>query len=160
MVRWSSLPFAPGARLAQRLGRGIGDPNRGRLQRFHGYAQLFLELAALVQLRHNVAAPDKLSRDVELRNGRPRRIGLDAVANFGIGEHVEGFVLGKHAVEDADDAGGEAALGRAAVTLHEQHDAVLLDQGCDALSGMLGLAHTDSFGAAARAWGRRITESA
>src|SRR5262252_7995459 len=42
-----------------------------------------LQLAGLEHLADDIAAANELALDVELRNGRPVRIELDAVAQFG-----------------------------------------------------------------------------
>src|SRR5262249_1592268 len=51
-----------------------------------------LQLAGLEHLAHDVAAAHKLALDVELRNGRPVGIGLDADSQVVGVEHIEALV--------------------------------------------------------------------
>src|SRR5262249_51999777 len=54
--------------------------------------QQALQLAGLEHLAHDIAAADEFALDVELRNGRPVGIGLDAVAQLVVLQDVEPFV--------------------------------------------------------------------
>src|SRR5690606_15198151 len=78
------------------------------------------KLPPLVHLAHDVAAADELSVDVDLGDGRPVGVGLDALADLRIGEDVHGGHL-----RDAGGAqrlhrpGGEAAHGEVGGPFHE-----------------------------------------
>src|SRR6185369_5306585 len=71
-------------------------------------------------------AADELALDVELRDGRPVRIGLDAVTQFGRLQYVEAFVGHAEVVEDLHHLPGEAALRELRGAFHEQHHVVAL----------------------------------
>ena len=125
-------------RLAGALGRGLQELRRaiGDVQRRHDAfgrrdAELLVQCAAAVEFAHDVAAADELAFHVELRDGRPRRVALDAVADRGVGEHVHRRVVRHDLVEDLDDRRGEAALRLAARALHEEDHAVGADEGID-----------------------------
>ena len=62
-----------------------------------------LQFAGLEHLADDVAAADELALDVELRDGRPVRIGLDAVAQIVRFQHVQPFVGHAEVVEDLHD---------------------------------------------------------
>lgn len=84
-----------------------------------------LQVAVLVHGNQDVAPAHKLLVDVQLWNGRPVRVLLDARPQLRILEHVEGGELfGADALdaEDLDDGAREAALGRLGRALHEEHD--------------------------------------
>src|SRR3954469_1079187 len=53
------------------------------------FGEELLQFTGLGHLADNLAAPAKLALHIELRNGRPVRIVLDAVAQFGGFENVE-----------------------------------------------------------------------
>ena len=57
-----------------------------------------LQLAALEHLHHDVRAADKFALHVKLGNGRPIRIFLDPLANFGVLKDVDGLVLRAEAI--------------------------------------------------------------
>src|SRR5471030_264566 len=72
---------------------------------------------------HDVGTADELAFDVELRNGRPVRVFLDALAHVLIVQHVDGGdVLDAAGFQDLDGAAGKAALRELGGALHEQHD--------------------------------------
>jgi hypothetical protein len=78
-----------------------------------------------VELVHDVAAPDELAADEDLRDRRPVAIMLDAFAHRRVGEHIgglEGIAVG---LQDLDGMGGEAAHRRLRRALHEEHDFVV-----------------------------------
>jgi len=107
-----------------------------------GRANQLLQLAFFVHLQHDVGAADEFALDVELRNGRPVAVALDAFADFGIFEHVDGFqALGVHParLENLHRAPGKTALRKAGRAFHEQQDVVLLDQVVNALMGVAHL---------------------
>src|SRR5688572_15317585 len=86
-----------------------------------------LKLASLEHLHHDVRAADELALDVELRNGRPFRIVLDALPDLRILEDIDGLERDAEMVEDGDGAAREAALREQGGSLHEQDDVVLAD---------------------------------
>src|SRR5579883_3470877 len=51
------------------------------------------QLARLEHLANDVAAADELAFDIELRDGRPAREFLDALADLWVREHVDAFEL-------------------------------------------------------------------
>src|SRR5258707_13831179 len=68
-----------------------------------GDALLFeqlLQFASLKHLTNDVAAADKFALYVELRDRRPAREFLDALAHRGVGQHVDTFELDPHMAED------------------------------------------------------------
>ena len=65
-----------------------------------GLLQLALQLAGLEHLAHDVATADELALDVELRDGGPVGIGLDAVTQ--ILDHVGVGYKGLNVLESAD----------------------------------------------------------
>src|SRR5471030_1368101 len=72
---------------------------------------------------HDVGTADELAFDVELWNGRPVRVFLDALAHVLIVEHVDGGdVFDAASFQDLDGAAGKAALRELGGALHEQHD--------------------------------------
>src|SRR4051794_38108628 len=62
-----------------------------------------LQLAGLEHLAGDVAAADELALHVELGNGRPAGIFLDALADGLVLEHVDALVGYAEVVEDLDD---------------------------------------------------------
>src|SRR5262249_54318964 len=73
-------------------------------------------------------APDELAVDVELRNRRPVRVVLDALADLGILEHVDREVIGDAGtLQDLDHGRRESALRKLRGALHVKHDAVRFD---------------------------------
>src|SRR5262245_66008380 len=71
-----------------------------------------LQLARLEHFADDVAAADELAFDVELRDGRPLGIGLDALPQVIGLEDVDAFVRHADVVEDLHDLAGEYALPR------------------------------------------------
>src|SRR6266481_8830751 len=59
-----------------------------------------LQLASLEHLADDVATADEFALDVKLRNSRPVRIGLDAVAQIGGFENVEALIADPDVIED------------------------------------------------------------
>ena len=89
-------------------------------------AKKLLQLAGLEHLADDVAAADELALDVKLRNGRPVRIGLDAVAQLGGFQNVQALVADPDVIEDLHHLTGKTALRKLRRPLHEQHDVVRL----------------------------------
>src|SRR5450830_802316 len=95
-----------------------------------------LQFARFVHFAQDVGAADEFTVDVQLRDGRPVGIFLDALTHVGAFQHVDGNnVLGTAGLEQLDRLAGEAALRKLRSALHEQHDRVLgngfLDPGLD-----------------------------
>src|SRR5690606_28894487 len=65
----------------------------------------------------------------------------DALAQLGVGDHVDCRVVVDPTVEQLDDRSREAALRGAARALHEQHHVARGDQCLNAVSRRLGLVH-------------------
>src|SRR5229473_2503577 len=81
-----------------------------------------LQLAGLGHLANDIAAADELTLDIELRDGRPAREFLDALADLGVGQDVDALELDTELAEDLDDRGREAALREDRRSLHiEDH---------------------------------------
>jgi hypothetical protein len=91
-----------------------------------------MQLAAAGHLQDDVAAAHQLAADVQLRDGRPVAVGLDAFADFRIGQYVHVRVLRAGGVQCRHRLGREAALRRARIALHEQDDGVGGQQRFDA----------------------------
>jgi hypothetical protein len=128
-------------RLLQGSGRFVSDGDlRDHLGRGLD-AERLEELSGARQLLDDVAPADELALYVELGDRRPGRVGLDALADVRVREHVEGLVAGDVGVEDLDDRRREAALRRLRVALHEEHHVALLDQVIDSLAGGIVEAH-------------------
>src|ERR1700751_4945086 len=85
-----------------------------------------LQLAGLEHLADDVAAADELALDIELRDGRPVGIGLDALPQFVVLEDVEPLIGYAEVVEDLHGLAGEAAHRELRRALHEQNDVVSL----------------------------------
>src|SRR5690606_26947770 len=62
-----------------------------------------LELSCLEHLTDDIASADEFALDVELGDGRPLRVFLDALAQLIGGEDVHAFVVDAEIVEDLDD---------------------------------------------------------
>src|SRR5262249_17800382 len=83
-----------------------------------------LQLAGLEHLADDIATADELALDVKLRNGRPVRIILNAVAELSRLQNVQAFVADADVVEDLHHLARESALGELRRALHKQHDVV------------------------------------
>src|SRR5450830_29380 len=80
------------------------------------------QFARLKHLVHDVRTADEFAFDVQLRNGRPVRVVLDALTHFRIFQHVDGGnVLDAARFQDLDGTAGEAALWELGGAFHEQH---------------------------------------
>src|SRR5690606_9675218 len=79
-----------------------------------------LQFAGLKHLPHDVAAADEFTLHIELRNGRPVAVDLDALANAGLAQHVDGFELHAEMRKNLYRRRGEAALREDGRALHEQ----------------------------------------
>src|SRR5262249_40432027 len=97
-----------------------------------------VQLPAGVELAHDVAPAHELAADVQLRDGGPGGVLLDALADRRIGEYGHGLVLGEHGGQELDRLGREAALREAPGPLHEQDHALGLDELFDLPEGVGG----------------------
>ena len=86
-----------------------------------GFGQQLLQLAALVHLDGDVAAADQLAVDVELREGRPVRIGLQRFAHFRVFENIHVRKLRLAGAQGAHGLGRKSALREIGRALHVQH---------------------------------------
>ena len=115
------------------LGRGRGAERLG-------------QLAVLVHLHHDVRATNEFALHVELGNGRPVAVFLDALANTVIFQHVHcfyGLGIDTAGLQDLNGAARKTTLGKAGVALHEQKDFVGFHQFVNAL---MCVAHKSAFG--------------
>ena len=105
------------------------------------FLQETLQLAGLEHFTNNVATADELSLHVELWDGRPVGIFLDALAQIVGGQHVDAFVVDAEIVEDLDDLALEAALRKARRALHEHNHFIALHFAVDVVANA---AHQDN----------------
>ena len=89
----------------------------------------------------SVSAADELAIDIELRDGRPVAVILDALADLVVGEYVDGRVIVEQRIEPVHRRGREAALRPAAGAFHEEHDAVRGEQLVDTVTRGGGEGH-------------------
>jgi hypothetical protein len=100
-----------------------------------------LQLPVFIHLHHDVGAADEFAFDVELGNGWPVAVFLDASADFWIVEHIDcSDALGIYAdsFQNLDGATREAALRETCVAFHEKYDIVTFHE---AIDFGLGIAH-------------------
>ena len=98
----------------------------------------------MVLLHQDVRATNALTLDIELTNGRPVAVFLDALADPVVFQHIDGLdVLGLDAAgfENLNGAAGKTALWKARSAFHEKQHGVGFDQFINAL---LGVAHSYS----------------
>src|SRR5271154_5105450 len=86
-----------------------------------------------MQLANDIAAADELAVDVNLRNCRPVAVALDPFAQLRVAQHVGRRVRHAQLIEDRNRRGRKAALRKAAIALHENHDLVFFDRRVDLL---------------------------
>ncbi|PAV67363.1 hypothetical protein WR25_13937 [Diploscapter pachys] len=96
------------------------------------------QFAAFVHFHHDVRPADEFAAGIELRDRRPIGIGLDALTDRLVLQHVDAFVADAEMVEDRHRAAGKAALREQRAALHEQHHRVVLYDGVDAGVGIVG----------------------
>ena len=90
--------------------------------------QEFTQAAIFMHFLHNVTSADKLTFDINLRQGWPVRVKLDLLTDLLISQHIDVFkVFNVVCVEQNDYEFAEAALGHLAGTLHEHADIVFSD---------------------------------
>src|SRR4051812_9629314 len=82
---------------------GVRSSPGGGLHRDALVLEQALQLARLEHLPHDVAAADELALDVDLRDGGPLRVGLDALAKIIGLEDVDAFVWDTEVIEDLHD---------------------------------------------------------
>src|SRR5262249_49369253 len=92
-----------------------------------------LQLAGLEHLADDVATADELALDVELRDRRPVRERLDALAQVIGLEHVQALIGYAEVIEDLHHLAGKPAHPKLRRSLHEQHDVVALQLVVDEL---------------------------
>src|SRR5450631_4214671 len=113
------LPYPPPSGTQRgRSGRGVG------LHRHALVLERLLQFAGLEHLAHDVAAADELALHVELWDGRPVGIGLDAVPQVGGIQHVEPFVGDAQVVENLHHLPGKPALRKLRRALLKHNNAV------------------------------------
>src|SRR2546427_801251 len=116
----------PSSRRARAAERPSTPPPTTQAVLGSGLDQL-AQLAALVQLRDDVAAADQLAVDEQLRDRRPARVGGQGLADARVGQDVDGAELRPGIAQAGHGLGREAAARHVGSALHEQHDAVLGD---------------------------------
>src|SRR5262245_22432408 len=90
-----------------------------------GFLEQLLQLAAAIHLGHDVRAADEFAVDVELRDGRPVGVLLDALPDVGVFQHVDGEDLARATgAQDPDRVRGKTALGKVGRAFHVEHDPV------------------------------------
>ena len=82
------------------------------------------QFAGLEHLHHDVTAADEFALHVKLGNRRPVGESLDALPDFHILQHIDGFIRHAAVVEDRDRLAGKAALRKQRRALHEQYDVI------------------------------------
>src|SRR5216684_3497390 len=97
------------------------------------FFEYLLQFAGFEHLADDVAAADELALDVKLRDRRPVRKLLDALAHRGVGQDVDAFELDPEMAEDLNDGRREAALREDRGAFHEKHDRRLADLLADAI---------------------------
>ncbi|CVI61865.1 hypothetical protein AGR9A_Cc80122 [Agrobacterium salinitolerans str. Hayward 0363] len=108
----------------------MGRMNRPKSGRAADADTLFLEVAlqfaGLEHLSYDVTAADEFALDVELRDGWPIGIVLDALTDVAVGKHVDALVLDAEIIEDLYHLAGKTALRKLRGALHEKNDVVAL----------------------------------
>src|SRR5205807_1122590 len=104
------------------------------------FFEKLLQFAGLEHLSDDVAAADELALDIKLRDRRPVREFLDALAHRGVGEHIDAFELDPEMAEDLHHRRREAALRENRAALHEEHDRSIGDLLADAV--LYGAVHS------------------
>ena len=81
-----------------------------------------VELSLLIELLNDIAPTHEFTLNIKLGNGGPVAVFLDALAHFGVVEHVEGLELVDAAgFEHLHRAARKAAHRKLRVALHEEH---------------------------------------
>ena len=121
-----------GERLANRFRGDIGDRQRRRRAVRFRQTEQFLQFSTVIHRLHDVGAADQFAVHVQLRDRRPSAVGLDALADFRVGEHVDARVIAEQFIECAGGGRRKSAARRLRRAFHEQHDRMLLQQRFDA----------------------------
>src|SRR5690348_2397119 len=130
LAAWTALAAAAIAAASTAAAMRSVRVRRGACTRDSGllFREQPLQLAGLVHLAHDVAAAHELAVHVELRDGRPVREILDALADLRVLQHVDGVdVLRAAHLEDLARGGREAAHRRLRRALHVEHHRVAGD---------------------------------
>src|SRR5262245_36981721 len=112
VVRFTSRSRTAGAPRATARGRKKSAKVSGGRRRLRGDAFVLeqgLQLARLEHFADDVAAANEFAFDVKLRDGRPVGIGLDALTQLVVLEHVETLIGHADIIENLHDLAGEAA---------------------------------------------------
>lgn len=109
-----------------------------------------LEFAGLEHFHHYVAAAHEFALYVKLRNGWPVGIGLDALSDFHVLQHIDAVVRDTAMLEDGDGLAGKSALREQRGALHEQDNIVRVD---DFGNTLVGVGH--NYGPKSGCWCRR-----
>src|SRR5437764_13587492 len=121
-TRWS--PARDGAR-PQKSAKVSGGRRRLRGDAF--VLEQGLQLARLEHFADDVAAVDEFALDVKLRDGRPVGIGLDALTQLVVLEHVETPIGHAEIIENLHDLAGAASHRKLRRALREPQRLVSRD---------------------------------
>ena len=111
--------------------RSMGDREELEEAVRRRHAECAVQFAGVAHLLDDVAAADQVPADVQLRDRRPLAVGLDPLADLGVRQHVDVRVVDAERIQRADGFRRKTALRRIWTALHEQHDAVGVEQGFD-----------------------------
>src|SRR5436853_1780037 len=118
------VPEAPVMATIRRRVATRGQTGSDRL----GLLEQFLQFAALKHFGHDVGAADELAVDIQLRNRRPIRVLLDALAYLLVLQNINGDqILHAARFQYLDRATRKATLGELLSALHEENDLVARD---------------------------------
>src|SRR6266404_1278223 len=84
--------------------------------------QQLLEFAAAVHLQSDIAAPDQLAVNIELRIGGPVRVALECFAHLRLLENVDVLEVGADGAQGRNGLRRKSALWEIGRALHEQDD--------------------------------------
>ena len=138
------MPSASAERTADLLGGLVADRDLGRRAIGLGHAEQLVQFATGRHALDDVGAADQFAIDIELRNGRPVSVFLDALPDLLVGEHIDRHVVIEQVVEDTGRRRRESATRRVARSLHEQDDTVAGEHRLDALADGFWTGHGDS----------------
>jgi hypothetical protein len=124
-----------GGALADRVGRLVGDGDFRRRAIGRSGPEQRVQFATGVKLPDDVRTADQFALHVQLRDRRPVAVGLDALADLRVVQHVDRVVVRQQFIKRVGGGGRKAAHRLLPVALHEQHHAVLVEQGLDAFAG-------------------------
>jgi hypothetical protein len=81
-----------------------------------------------MHLFDNIASPNELSLDIELRNSGPVRVFLDSFTDILISKDINILIVAEAVVlKHLDDIVGETTSGHLFASFHEKHDVIALD---------------------------------